>query len=156
MHVRKAFTLIEITLVIALIVLLGATVLAVLNPAKRFAETRNVRRLTDIQSLFVTSKTYQSNHAGAYLPSVQAMTVGLNYGIGTNTSGCNVGCAAVVTQSSCVDFSALVTQGYLGSIPLDPQAGNFGFTGYYVMRGSLGNIVIGACNAELGENIIMQ
>lgn len=151
MQEPKAFTLIELIIVIAIIVILATTVFAVMNPAKRFAESRNAQRLVDVQNLLIAIKANQTNNGGTYLSTIQSLTAGQSSVIGTNTTGCNTGCTATATQISCVDLSGLATQGYLGSIPFDPLTGSSAFTDYYLMRNSAGILSIGACDAELGE-----
>lgn len=151
MKVRKAFTLIELILVIAIIVVIATSSFVVMNPAKRFAETRNARRLTDVQNLLIAIKANQTYSGGTYLAAIQSLTVGLSYVIGTNTTGCSAGCTATATQSSCVNLADLVAQSYLDSVPFDPLTGSEEFSDYYFMRNSVGIISIGVCDAELGE-----
>lgn len=150
---KKGFTLIELLIVIAVIVVLAAAVFVALNPAKRFADARNSRRSSDVASILNAIKTDQVDNGGTYVASVAALTAGNNYVIGTNAAGCNSGCTAKTTQAACVDLTALVTEGYLGSVPFDPSSGAATFTDYYLTRNSSGTVEVGACDAESGVTI---
>ncbi len=154
--VRKGFTLIELLIVIAVIVVLAAAVFVALNPAKRFSDARNARRQTDVQNVLSAIKTDQVDNGGSYVASVAALTAASNYVIGTNGSGCDAGCTAVTTQSACADLTALVTEGYLGSVPFDPSTGAATFTDYYITRAASGTITVGACDAENGSSIVVS
>ena len=80
------------------------------------------------------------------------------YMVGTCDSGLiDDDCAAqTMGVVYCVDLSDstlnpqddLLTDGYLGSIPVDPSIGSASKTGYYVKRESTGLITIGACDPE--------
>lgn len=74
--------------------------------------------------------------------------VALNLMIGTSTGTCS----ATSTTGS-VDLSALVTEGYLGSVPTDPSSGSSSETDYYLVKDSTGIITIGACEAENSVSI---
>ena len=154
--VRKGFTLIELLIVIAVIVILAAAVFVALNPAKRFADARNARRQTDVQNILNALKTDQVDNGGTYVASVAALAAASNYVIGTNAAGCDSGCTAVATQAACADLTALVTEGYLGSVPADPTSGAATFTDYYITRNASGTITVGACDAENGSSIVVS
>jgi len=71
----------------------------------------------------------------------------LNFKIGTATSGCS-DCTATTTQAACIDLTGLVTEGYMGSLPLDPSNGTAGETNYYFIKNSNDTVVVGACNPD--------
>lgn len=150
---KKGFTLIELLIVIAVIVVLAAAVFVALNPAKRFQDARNSRRQSDVQNILNAIKTDQVDNGGTYVAAVSGLTAGSAYVVGTNAAGCNTGCTATATQAACADLTALVTEGYLGSVPMDPSGGTAAFTDYYVIRNSSGTVTVGACDAEDGSTI---
>ncbi|MGA1047665.1 MAG: prepilin-type N-terminal cleavage/methylation domain-containing protein, partial [Minisyncoccia bacterium] len=50
--VKKAFTLLEILLVIAAIGILAAIVLIAINPTRQIAQVRNAQRRSDINTIY--------------------------------------------------------------------------------------------------------
>jgi len=151
---NKGFTLIELLIVIAIIAVLAAVIFVALNPAQRFMDARNARRQTDVENVASALKTYQVDNDGSYPSAVSGLTAALFYTIGTNgVAGCDTGCTAKTTQAGCVDLAALVTGGYLGSVPMDPTTGTALKTDYYLSRNTNGTVEIGACDAEDGASI---
>jgi prepilin-type N-terminal cleavage/methylation domain-containing protein len=149
-NTQKGFTLIELLIVIAIIAVLAAVVFVALNPAQRFADARDARRQSDIENIAAALKTYQVDNNGSYPASVAGLVAGNGYTIGTDASGCNSGCTAQTTQAACVDLAALVTGGYLGSVPMDPTSGTAAKTDYYLISNASGTVEIGACDPEGG------
>ncbi len=149
----QGFTLIELLIVIAIIVVLAAAVFVALNPAKRFQDARDSRRSSDVNNIVAALKTDQVDNGGSYVASVAATTAALNYQIGTAATGCDSGCTAVATQAACVDLTALQTEGYLGSIPMDPNGGTAVETDYYLTRAASGTVTVGSCDPEGGVAI---
>lgn len=149
----RGFTLIELLIVIAIIAILAAVVFVALDPASRFSKARNARRQSDVESIAAAVVTYQVDNDGSLPTAVSALTAGSAYIVGTAASGCDAGCTATTTQAACVDLAALVTGGYLGSVPLDPTAGTTAKSLYYVIKNSTGTLTAGACVPELAEVI---
>lgn len=146
---RKGFTLIELLIVIAIIAILAASLFVALNPAKRFQDARDAKRNQDAESVVAGLKAYQVDNNGSYPAAVSALTAGTAYTVGTNgATGCDAGCTAKVTNASCVDMAALVTGGYLGSVPKDPSTGTDLKTDYYVIRNTNGTVEVGSCDPE--------
>lgn len=152
---QKGFTLIELLIVIAVIVVLAAAVFVALNPAKRFQDSRDARRNSDIASILAAIKTDQVDNGGSYLASITALTADTEYQIGTAAAGCDSGCTAVTTEAACADLTGLKTEGYLGSIPKDPSGGTDAETDYYVIRNTSGTVTVGACDPEGGSAITL-
>lgn len=150
---RQGFTLIELLIVIAVIAILAAGVFVALDPAQRLQESRDSQRWGDVNAALSAVKTDQVDNGGSYVASVAALTAGNYHVIGTNATGCNAGCTAKTTQAACVDLSALVTEGYLGSVPTDPSGGTAAFSDYYLMRSAAGIIEVGACDPEAATAI---
>jgi len=150
---KKAFTLIELLIVIAIIAILAAIVFVALDPLSRFQDARNARRWADASAVLSAIKVNQIDNGGTYLASIATTTAGQTYMIGTATTGCNPSvCNTIVaTSTNCVDLTGLVTAGYLGSVPISPNGtGTWtaGITGYTLTRGSTGIITIKACEGE--------
>lgn len=146
------FTLMELLIVIAIIIVLAAAVFVALNPAKRFQDSRNARRSSDIAAILSALKTDQVDNGGTYVASVAALTVDTAYQIGTAATGCDTGCTGV-TEGACVDLTAIATEGYLGSVPFDPSTGTATETDYSLIRNTSGTITVSACDAEGGVTV---
>lgn len=163
------FTLIELLIVIAIIAIIAAVVFVALDPLTRFRDARDSSRWTDTTAVLNAIKLDQVDNGGAYLASITSMTAGNVYMIvngATMVSGCadnNASCDTNVTASnSCVDLSGLVTEGYLGSIPISPTgsitwddgsgASDEG-TGYTLQRDATGIITVRACESENSDEI---
>ena len=156
---EKAFTLIELLIVIAIIAILAAIVFVALNPLKRFQDSRDSARWADITSLVLAAKVDQVDNGGAYFYGInydvtESLTVdGVEYMISnsTTTTGCNTGCSVIADANDCVNWSGLVSEGYLGRLPV-AQSVNYDFdedlTGYYFIKNDNDSITIGACEAE--------
>lgn len=150
---NQGFTLIELLIVIAIIAVLAAVIFVALNPGQRFIDARDARRSTDVENVTAALKTYQVDNDGDYPATVAALTAASFYTIGTDAAGCNTGCTAKTTQAACADLTELVTDGYLGSVPMDPSTGTAAKTDYYISRNSSGTIEVGACDPEGGSAI---
>ncbi len=148
---QQGFTLIELLVVIAIIAVLGAIVFVALDPATRFADARDARRASDVVELLSAVKLDQVDNGGTYLAEIAALTAGEVYMIGTATTGCDDQDAAVDSDTHCVDLTDLVTEGYIGTVPISPDGADTwgaGTTGYTIMRAATGIITIAASEAE--------
>lgn len=143
MQHKPGFTLIEILLVIGIIAVLATVVIVALDPAKRFADARNARRLSDIQSVLAATQQYIIDNKGI-LPTGVDTT---ERQIGTAGSGCEVsGNYCDVSASSCVDLSADLAK-YLKSLPFDPSTGAAETTHYSIQADSNNIITVTACDS---------
>ena len=152
---ERGFTLIELLIVIAIIAILAAAVFVALDPLTRFQEARDSQRWSDLNSILSAVKVDQIDNDGAYSAAITALTADTEYQIGTAGVGCNDGCTAVSTEAACVDLSSLVTDGYLGSVPLDPSTGTAAESDYYLIRNAEGTVTAGACDPEVETAITM-
>lgn len=152
---QKGFTLIELLIVIAIIAILAAIVFVALDPATRFADARDARRQSDVTELLHSIKIDQVDNGGSYLAAIAATTSAEIYMIGTALLGCddqNAVCDTNVTSDThCVDLTGLVTEGYMGDLPISPNgAGTWDATvsGFTLDRRGSGILVIRACESE--------
>lgn len=83
---KNGFTLIEILLVIGIIAVLATVVIVALNPAQRFADARNARRLSDIQSILSATQQYIVDNKGVLPPGLDST----EKQIGTDSSNCEM------------------------------------------------------------------
>jgi prepilin-type N-terminal cleavage/methylation domain-containing protein len=128
--VNKGFTLIELLVVIAIIAILSTVVFVALDPATRFADARDSRRWSDVNSILTAVHQCVVDNAGS-------LTV---CGI-TNTTTNSLGTAGL-------DLSTPLAK-YLKTIPIDPQ-GSAASTGYTLQADTNNIITINAASAENG------
>ncbi len=133
---RKAFSLLEILLVIAAIAILAGIVILALNPAKQLADTRNAERRSDVNAILNAVWTYGIDNGGE-MPT--AITV-------TSTEICKTGAEC----TNLIDLSGLTTGtgSYILAIPTDPKGSSTNGSGYEVMKTSVGRITVSAPHAE--------
>ena len=80
---NKAFTLIEVLLVIAIIAVLAAAVFVAINPAKNISDARNTQRRSDVaQILSAISQGFIDNVTLSGVPTCVASTTGIHLGTG--------------------------------------------------------------------------
>lgn len=141
---KKGFTLIELLLVIGIISVLAVVVFVSLDPAKRFADARDARRESDVQTIL--SAIHQS-----IIDNKGTMPAGLNTTesqLGTAASGCEISSGACgVTAGSCLDMSTDLAK-YLKSVPSDPKNGSDATTHYSVGLDANGIVTVRACDTE--------
>lgn len=152
---KKGFTLIELLVVIAIIGILAAVVFVALNPAQRFADSRNANRWSDVNSYLTAIHEYIVDNGGVYPADLAALSADTTAQIGTDASACttteNEG-NACGTEAGCVDLTGTDNlASYLASLPVDPQEVDSGKTGYSVVRTTAGFVTVSACNAETPE-----
>jgi len=146
---KKAFTLIELLIVIAIIAILAATIFVAVDPVKRFAEARNARRRSEIVSILNAVLTYAVDHDGTLPAGIPTGTAKM---LGTDTIGCD-SCTAVTTAGACLNLTSDLVDTYLAEMPKDPKTGIDAKTGYYIIQSANGRIEVGACSPELEETI---
>lgn len=158
----KGFTLIELLIVIAIIAIIAAVVFVALDPLTRFQDARDSARWSDTSALISAVKIDQVDNGGSYLSTINSLTDGIINMItdGVVALGCddqNIYCDVNVSNdTACVNLAGLVTEGYLGSVPISPNGeGTWtsSITGYTLEKESTGIITIRACESENTESI---
>jgi type II secretory pathway pseudopilin PulG len=144
MNKKLAFTLVELLVVIGIVAALTATVFVAIDPAKRFRDSRNARRLTDVSNILRAVQHYIVDTGGS-LPSGIGNSM---YQIGTCGTGAAILCPGVGT-TVCVDIGATLSSNkYIKSNPIDPQSGSAITTGYAIAKDANNLFTISACLAE--------
>lgn len=146
---KKGFTLIELLVVIAIIATLAVVVVVALDPATRFAQARNSRRWSDVNSTMTAIHQYIVDNGGTY-PTGLTTT---EQQLGTCTTGGDTLCTTA--DAACSDLSTDLAK-YLKTIPLDPRNGTAATTGYSVVVDANGIVTVSACGAELGETVAVS
>jgi len=162
LQTKKGFTLIELLIVIAIIAIIAAVVFVALDPLTRFKDARDSSRWSNISAIISAIKVDQVDNGGSYLTAIGNMTAGQVYMIvdGSVSSGCddqNTYCDTNVTaDGNCVNLDGLVTEGYLGDLPVSPNgSGSWtaSITGYTLQRDTTGIITVRACESENSDEI---
>lgn len=92
----KAFTLLEILLVVAAIAILAGVVIVAINPGKQLAQVRNTARRSDVSTILNAIYQYSLDNDGLFPANIDANLKML----GTDASGCSVSCGSGGTNST--------------------------------------------------------
>ena len=140
---KKAFTLLEILLVVAAIAILAGIVILAINPSKQLADTRNSQRRIDVNTILNAVYQYAIDNNGNLPATIAATTT---YGI------CRTNPTATTT---CTDLSVLTTdEKYLVSMPIDPLgAVNTDDINYRVIKTVNNRVTVWANAPEQGVTI---
>jgi prepilin-type N-terminal cleavage/methylation domain-containing protein len=133
---KKGFTLIELLVVVGVLATLATVVFVALDPAQRFADARNSRRYSDVNSILTAVHECIVDNGGALTTCGIADTDSHILGTGTGN----------------LDLSQELAA-YLKSIPEDPETGSAADTGYTIAADTNNLITVAAPDAELGETI---
>ena len=140
----SGFTLLEILLVIGIIAVLATVVAVSLDPATRFQNAKDARRLSDIQSIL--SAIHQSivDNRGA-LPAGIDTT---EREIASSGSGCSIDTdiCHVSGGGDCVDLSEPLAK-YSKMMPYDPEEGSESHTRYSVQVKENNIVTVRACDS---------
>ena len=148
MKKHKAFTLIEILLVIGIIVLLAGAIIVAINPGRQFAKARNTQRTTDVNALLSGIVQNMTENQGRWnCPGSTYYSTSLPPSTATIVS-------VTEADNTQVNLSCLVPN-ILPRLPVDPSLpANSTNTGYVLRyETSSGRITVCAPNAELNETI---
>ncbi len=143
---KQGFTLVELLLVIGIIATLAVVVFVALDPAKRFADARDAKRTSDVETILSAVHQFVIDNKGGF--PVDFSTEDVMIGISStecaiNTPRCNL------SSSACVDLSVLSK--YLKTVPFDPQTGSEATTQYAISKDANGLVTVKACAAEGGD-----
>lgn len=138
---HSGFSLMEILITIAIIAVISVVVIVALNPTKIFEDGRNSTRQSNIASIYSAINSYISEE-GNSLADFGAIPT-----CATSTS---------VLGTSATDVTSLVSGGYIGAIPVDPEGGTQVDTGYTICSISTNKIKLLAPSAEGGSTIVIE
>ena len=147
MKTRKAFTLIELLLVIGIIAILASIVIVAINPTKQLGDARNAQRRSDVNTVLNAVYQYAIDNNGS-LPGA----------IPTAPDAAKPVCLGTVVDAACtgvpagVDLSDLIGT-YIVAVPADPQNEDAAVTGYTIVQDANGRVTVAAPSAEQGATI---
>ncbi len=116
---EKAFTLLELLLVIAVIAVLAGIILFALNPAQRLEDANNAQTMAKSEDIRKAIEAYAIANGGSMPTNIASLTT---YGL---HDICKAG-----QSTNCLNLDQLVTDGYLGSIPEDKDGSTTVISGY--------------------------
>ena len=112
---KRAFTLIEIMIVIGIIAIMSATLISVLNPAKQFAKARDAQRRSHLAVITAALEQYYADNNG-YPVATGSMT-------GANGITC-LRQALLNRDLDCNGSADATADQYLKIMPSDPKSTN--------------------------------
>ncbi|MFO0703965.1 MAG: type II secretion system protein [Patescibacteria group bacterium] len=140
---HKAFTLVELLVVIGIVGILLAITLVAINPSRQFAQANNRKRQSDVTTILNAITQYGVDRKGEY-PSIISSTPQFLANTGA-------------------DLCSLLVPDYVAALPTDPQLGGgvtisnctASYNTYYqVQLEAGGRITVIAPGTELGEALI--
>lgn len=118
---QRAFTLLELLLVIAIVASLAGVILSALNPVARLQNTIDTKTIAKSNELEKAIQTYTLDNSGFLPANILALP---SYGI---YDVCKQG-----QSTNCVNLDVLVTNGYLSEIPVDIDGATSVLSGYKI------------------------
>lgn len=123
---NKAFTIIELLIVIALIGVLASLMIFAINPGTQLAKARDVERETHLYAILSSIYQYQAEHSGT-LPDTDGNPITSNFPTLATCVGNSGGCFDLANAG---EVDEKIVPVYMASIPQDPKTGNAGNIGY--------------------------
>jgi len=140
---RRAFTLLEILLVVAAIGILAAIVIVAINPNEQLAKVRDSERQSEVNTLYDAIQQYNIDNNGQWPGEVESMSANSAEEI----------CADGVSDSSCINLTDDLSPEYVAAIPEDPQADGT-VSGYVVIKDDANRIKVEAAQTEEKTQLI--
>lgn len=137
---RNGFTLIELLVVVTILSILAVSIIVALDPMRQFAQARNAKRWTDINSI--------STALSRYIIQNDAIPDGITTEIkqiATTETGCSTLCPNA--SDVCIQITDELKP-FLDTFPKDPVSGTNIYSGYTVTKTQDDAIRVSSCNAE--------
>lgn len=144
----QGFSLIEILVVVALIIILATITLVAINPGKNFRDTRNAQRSADVTQILnaVTQYTSEEGNSVAGLGTIATCDSANAY------AGTEIG-----TGTGMVNLSTVLVDEFIVAIPRDPsRAASAEGTGYNICVTTGGRVQVSAPLRENNKEIVVK
>ena len=139
MQNKKAFTLLEILLVLAVISLLAGVVIIAINLSKTFATMGDTERSSDARSILDAVYQYSIGHGGAFPTGIDATW----HALGTASSQCQIACGSGGSSSTPPQ-----NQNFSDTVAADFNAGTYAGTQY---TGATSSVELSASGKSAGS-----
>jgi prepilin-type N-terminal cleavage/methylation domain-containing protein len=139
---RKAFTLVELILVIVILGILAAFTMTSLRPAQQLANQRDAQRKADLVSILNAIKQYSIDNNGSLPAAIQ-----LDSNCAAPATMAQI-CKTGVPNLTCLGTSAIpmtdltTNSKYLVTMPIDPIATSTNGTGYNVVKDANSRVTV--------------
>jgi type IV pilus assembly protein PilA len=112
---NQGFTLLEILLAVAALVILASIVILAINPGKQLADTRNAQRSADVNTIINAVYQYAIDNDGVLPAAISEETAAT----ATTTDNC---LETSVASGCSINLATDLVPDYLVEIPSDPRA----------------------------------
>ncbi|OGG42073.1 hypothetical protein A3A21_03540 [Candidatus Jorgensenbacteria bacterium RIFCSPLOWO2_01_FULL_45_25b] len=141
------FTLIEVCITVGLVALLSVSLFFIVSPAKRFADARNQKRLSDVNAVLNAVSQNIGDYKGTFFCPSGPIPIATSTRMASGAGSYNI--------------FPCIYPAYIQQIPFDPQVIGAHFTsisdydlGYFIVLNTANNrVTVSAPFAEDGANI---
>jgi prepilin-type N-terminal cleavage/methylation domain-containing protein len=142
----RAFTLLEILLVVAAIGILAAIVIVAINPNRQLPKVRDSERQSEVNTLYDAIQQYNIDNSGRWPSEIENMDA---------DSAKEICRADKTCGSGFIEIAGDLTPTYVADLPEDPQVSesNNG-TGYAVVKDDTNRLAVEANRTELQSDFI--
>lgn len=141
---QRAFTLIELIVVIAILALIAAAVFVLIDPGRRIGEAKDAQRYSDLTAITKAINFYTADN-GELPEDILVGDLKLGDKIVLCSQAQDLSCDGQVHPCMVIDDEDLLGK-YL-NLPVDPDKTNTQDTGYYITRNPANYITFGACSS---------
>lgn len=134
---KKGFTLMEVLLVVAILVILAGIVIVAINPARQIGQANNAERMAHVNTILNAVHQYAIDNKGLIPDTIQSAS---------NCEGEEFYAICKTDYADCTgrtDLSALTNSGkYLVALPENPGLATGASTAYNVIQDANGRVTV--------------
>lgn len=151
---NKAFTLIELIIVIAIIGVIASSIIVAINPTERLGKAKDAQRLTEANNIEEAIERYTADN-GSLPSNISSMSANTIYmiseaGDSESNDGTFIDCLDIAGQIEKydIDSGSTLVPNYLSNIPIDPSETDpsTNGSGYYIIKNSNNIISVEPCD----------